>query len=255
MKGQPVEEEWMILAEGMAMKLFGHVSSLLSLYQGTKLQIASDQFLDFVDHASINVLTRAAFETSLAFHFIFCEPTDADERDFRFMCWDYAGFLERQGFPTNTDEGRELKASEAKALDELDTKIQAHPRFAYFTDKLQKKILEGEWRPGRSWTSIAVSAGYSKEYFKSTYSYLCGYAHTGRLSVLQITQARTRDTQHSLADVCIGYGCIIMSNFLFGYASLFQNADQAFRSHRLAYQTAQMWREIGQDISNGSNGG
>jgi hypothetical protein len=238
----------MLLAEGMAMKLFGHLSSLVSLYGGTKLQIDTNEILDFVDNGSINVLIRAAFETSLAFHFIFCGASDSDERDFRFMCWDYAGFYERQGFRVISDAGRELKATEAKMLEELKTKIQGHRCFGLFKPKQQRRILEGEWRLGHSWTTIAVNAGYSEQYFKSTYSYLCGYAHTGRLSVLQIAQARTKDSQRSLAEVCIGYGCVVVANFLFGYASLFPKAAEALQSHSLAYQTALIWREISQQL-------
>lgn len=255
LKGQVVEKEWMIYVNGVGIKLFRHVSSLYSLYQGTKLQFGPNQFLDFVDYGSINVLTRAAFETALAFHFIFCEPADIEEREFRFMCWDYAGFLERQGFPTISDEGREVKVTEAKAMGKVKLEIQAHSSFERYTKKQQKKILDGEWRLGQSWTSIAVAAGYSEKYFKSIYSLLCGYAHTGRLSVLQIQQAKTKVIQKELADVCIGYSCIIMSNFLFGYSSLFPIADRTFRSNLPAFNVAQMWRNIGQEISVKNNGG
>ena len=245
MKGQPADNR-MILAEGMAMKLFGHVSSLVSLYGGTKLQIDNSEVLEFVDNGSINILVRAAFETSLAFHFIFCESSDSDERDFRFMCWDYAGFKERQGFRVMSDAGRELKANESKMLEEVKTKIQGHRCFGLFTSKQQRRILEGEWRLGRSWTTIAVNAGYSEGYFKSTYSYLCGYSHTGRLSVLQIAQATARNDQKRLAEACVGYSCVVIANFLFGYASLFPKAAEALQSNLLAFHTAQIWIEISQ---------
>jgi hypothetical protein len=254
LRGEQLFEEWMEFAEGISMKLFGHVSSLYLLYQGNRVRLNEKMYIDFIDHSSINVLTRAAFETALAFHFIFCDSNDIEERHFRFLCWDLAGFLERQGLHTISEEGRTLKAREAKMLEGVKNKIIAHHSFKKYTKKQQLGILKGNWRLWHSWSDIAVKAGYSKEYFESIYSYLCGYAHTGRLSVLQIQQAISRDVQKQLAKVCLDYGLIIISNFLFGYATLFPKVKEAFESDQTEFNIAKMWREIGQQISyNGSD--
>jgi len=249
LKGEQLTEERMIFAEGISMKLFGHISSLYLLYQGTKIKLSENSYGDFIDHGSINVLTRAAFETSLTFHFIFCDTNDVEEQRFRFLCWDLAGFLERQELKTISDEGRVLKTQETKMLEEVKSKIVAHPSFNKYTKKQQVRILEGNWRLWHSWTDIAVKAGYSKDYFESIYSYLCGYAHTSRLSVLQIQQAISRDVQKQLAGVCLDYGLIIISNFLFGYATLFPKAKESFESDQTAFNIAETWRQIGQQIS------
>jgi hypothetical protein len=252
LRGEQISDGWMAFAEGMSMKLFGHVSSLYLLYQGTKIPLERNSNIDFIDHGSINVLTRAAFETALAFHFIFCDSNDIEERRFRFLCWDLAGFLERQELHTISEEGRVLKEREAKMLEEVKKEITEHPSFKKYSNKQKARILEGNWRFWHSWTDIAVKAGYSKEYFESIYSYLCGYAHTGRLSVLQIQQAISKKDQKMLAKVCLDYGLIIISNFLFGYSSLFPKVKVVFESDQTAYDIARIWREIGQQISNES---
>lgn len=255
LKGQPVgEQDWMIFVEGVSKKLFAHTSSAFVLYQGTELRYDDERILDFIDHSSITVLTRAAIETLLAFHFIFCDAPTIEERRFRFWCWDLAGFLERQGFPIISDEGMQLLEDEAEMLENVKSKVLGHPIFQRMTKKQQENVLDGQWRLGYSWSALAEKAGFDREYFASIYSRLCGYAHTSRLSVLQIQQANAKDIQRNMAEVSLGYCLITMGNFLFGYASLFPIANEAFKADVQAYNTALIWREIGQNIHKGNNG-
>ena len=248
--GKPLgNEPWFKYAEGVSMKLLAHTSAAYVLYQGTRLKYDDRSMLNFVDYSSITVLTRAALETFLAFYFIFCDAPTVDEKRFRFWCWDFAGFIDRQGFPIFSDEGVQLLEVEAAMLSEAKLKIESHQIFRAMTVKQQKKIIEeGQWRLGLSWSAIAVRAGFERNYFKGIYSHFCGYAHTNRLSIAQIQQATNPSIQRELAEASLGFCMVTMANFLFAYASLFPLADQAFKGDSKAYETALVWREISQNI-------
>lgn len=256
MGGQPVgDEPSMVHIEGISMKLIFHASAAYSLYRGTTLRYDEKTFLQFTDFSSIAVLTRSALETFLAFHFVYCDPATADERRFRFLCWHYGGYLDRQELPVISDEGAKLLQNEAAQMEDVKKEILAHPIFNTLSKKQQDKILDGQWRMGFSWPALAEKAGFNKEYFTGIYSHLCGYAHTSRLSINQVQQAKDRAIQQDSAEACLSYCLITMANFLFSFASLFPVADRAFKEDQSAYDLALEWREVGRNIHKGNDGG
>ncbi len=169
------------------------------------------------------------------------------------MCWDYAGFLERQGFPASSDENISLKQKEAMELDKLKQQIVSSSLFQTFKKDLQNKILTRDdgWRLNNSWIQIAENAGFNKNYFGFIYSFLCGHSHTGRLSVLQVIEAKNIDVQRELAESNIGICCVLISNILFWYSALFQDAETIFKSVEFSFQKAKSWQEIGRGMREG----
>jgi hypothetical protein len=111
-KGVPAGPDDRVLdAEGLALKFFGHACSAIYLYTGTTVpEIMASLF----DVGSINVLGRAALETFLVFHYVFVDPSSDQERDLRYLSWLLAGLLERQEFPVQSLEGKELLSAEKK---------------------------------------------------------------------------------------------------------------------------------------------
>ena len=87
----------------------------------------------------------------------------------------------------------------------------------------QKKLLKGEWRL-RSLTGIGRSAGLHDVYAKAFYSYLCGYAHAGNLSVLQMRQADTAEFQRSLCASSMNLVLIAMARMVQSYCAVFPKA-------------------------------
>src|SRR3972149_10962802 len=89
-------------AEGLATKFFFHAASVLYLSRRTNIPDFPSAPLKFLDPASIDVLARAAFETFLAFHYVFVAPISSEEKDYRYWAWRAAGLAERQNITVPT---------------------------------------------------------------------------------------------------------------------------------------------------------
>lgn len=58
----------------LAIKLFRHLASIKLLATGNNLELLHKNDINFIDNSSVKVLTRAALETFLAFHFLYSSP-------------------------------------------------------------------------------------------------------------------------------------------------------------------------------------
>ena len=116
------ERERLIHAHNLANKFLFHALTILHLTHGTVLDLPSFDKHIHPDSASIEVLTRAAMEAFLIFHFVFYAPKAKEERDFRYWSYRAAGLAERQNIPEATDEHRQTKKEDKKVIDELQIK-------------------------------------------------------------------------------------------------------------------------------------
>ncbi|MFC2000375.1 hypothetical protein ACFLXE_06435 [Chloroflexota bacterium] len=85
-------------SKGLVTKFIYHALSLLYLSRNTFIFDFPSKPIKFMDHESMAVLARSAYETYLLFHYIFTSPKDEDERDFRYFLWVAAGYAERHSY-------------------------------------------------------------------------------------------------------------------------------------------------------------
>jgi len=229
-------------AEGLALKFFSHACSAIYLYRRTTIP---EIMTSFFDVGSINVLGRAALETFLVFHYVFVEPSSDQERDFRYLSWLLAGLIERQQFPVQSLEGKKQLLDEKKLITSLQEKLINHAQSLRLSRRQQKKIMEkGEWRI-HSWKDIGLSAGLDETHAKDFYYYLCGFAHTGNLSVLQIRQARTGKSQKELCAATITVIMIALANMIKSYCKIFPNSQSVFTKETEAASLVDIWVTVG----------
>lgn len=242
-KGTPAGKDDRILdAEGLGIKFLYHAASAFYLQKSTNLP---EFKASFFDPASINVLGRAALETFLIFYYVFIEPKCEQQQDFRYNCWSYAGFLERQKFPVHSPQGKKKLSEEKAIVASLKARITSNRVFNKLTNRQQKNLLQrGEWRLS-SWTKIALSAGLSEVHAKEFYHFLCGYAHAGNLSILQIRQARDAESQKTLCAATIGLIIIAMANMIKYYCSLFPRSNEEFLRSKEDVAFVDDWIQIG----------
>lgn len=256
-------------AEGLCMKFIGHVSSALYLFGSTTLPSVkvTNRGISFFDPGSINVLGRAALESFLVFHYVFIEPQSDDEKDFRYYSWVYASLLERQKFPSRSEEGKRQLTDEKKIIDALKEKIKNSSFLKQFDkkekEKLFKKIDKGDkevwrlqwqrenkqWQP-QSWTNISMSAGLSKILAKQFYGYLCAYAHSGCQSVQQIGNALTADTQKAMCVATMKLVMIAMANMIKVHCQLFVKSEDVIQQDDIAKKLVGQWVHIGTFLQN-----
>ena len=242
-KGIPVDADERVLdAQGLAMKCLFHASSCLSLYGGTVLTSADTRVLDT---PSMNVLARAAVESSLTFHHLFVAPRDPSLREFRHLSWLLGDLLERQAFRATTPEHKQQLADEAGQIQALQARLRANPELGKLSVKQQGQLLtKNKWRwPG--WTDIALDAGMSVLHADQLYRYLCSFAHSGSLSVLQLRQPKTTNDKRALGEGALQTVNVALAFMIRGYSTVFTGAATAVATDSVLSSAVDLWYGLG----------
>lgn len=234
-------EAWLNDAQTLAVKLFQHLFTVQRLATPVVLDGDAIPPIRIVDHASAKVLSRAAFETYLVFFYLYGGP-DRALAEFRHKTWCLGGLADRQKFHALTEHSREIKANEQRQIEQLRSEIQASAYIHAYGDKQRKKLLEGDWRIGKSWADLGKSAGFHQKYFAQVYGYLCGYSHSSYLSALQVGQARSIDDQRMLIQGSLGVGVVLMAHFAFSYSRVFSGANAVLSTDPVAKGVAEKWQ-------------
>lgn len=255
-KGTPLDSESRFLADTqpLAAKFLLHCGTIFYLMKGTRLPKLLDRELSYLDNHSIIVLVRAVHELHLAFNFIYVAPKTMDEKSFRHRVWQLGAFLDRQKFPATEQENIEKLNSEKQVVDELTSAIQSSPVFRTLSSAQQEKALKGEWRLGYAWVDLAEFADLDKEQFRSTYRYLCSYAHTGHLSIFQMQQAADFSEIARQTEVWIDATMGTLSHFIYDYIKVYPQAAQLFKQYSEAEKLAYINDGLGRK-SIDANGG
>lgn len=103
-KGLSVSDgESLLDAYGLAFKFFCHALTVFYLSRGTNQELPSRKW-HYVDFASIDVITRAALEAFLVFHYVFYASATAEEKDYRYLAYRAEGIDDKQSIFTFTEE-------------------------------------------------------------------------------------------------------------------------------------------------------
>lgn len=235
------ENAWLNDAQVLANKLFRHLVSMRALAAGATIEISGDRTAFFIDHASVKVVARAALETYLVLFYLY-GSTDQSLSKFRHKTWKLGGLSDRQKFHASTQEDNEILTREKMQIESLRIEIERDPQIAPYTDKQRNKLLNGEWRIGKSWADLGAQAGFHEKYFDNIYGYLCGYSHSSYLSALQVGQAKSIEDQQKLTQSILGIGVVLMAHFAFSYANAFSNAESVLSGDQTVKGVANKWR-------------
>jgi hypothetical protein len=246
-QNKPTEIEGVYYAEGLGQKIIHHCLSVRHLFKGYQLVTDAHVYGATVDFASIAILVRAALETYLTLHHVFVASKDPEELRFRFLCWHLGGYLDRADFEPQNQAQISLKESEAQAIAELRANIQLCPSFLALNSKLQKLVLKGNWRIDKVWADLAAEAGFQEAFFRQQYKFLCGYAHSSRLSIIQIQQRGDVAQQKALAKASVGVAMVVLAKFMFDYINLIPALREAQHEFE-AYPMIFIWKSIGEGL-------
>ncbi|WP_367395160.1 DUF5677 domain-containing protein [Cupriavidus sp. Agwp_2] len=236
----PTSQFWMNDAQVLARKFCNHLASLRLIAQPIEIDIAGYGFDRHIDHSSVMILARAALETYLTFAYIYGSK-DAHVRQFRHLIWRRAGLLDRQEYPARESEHQQKLADEKATIDQLQIEIEAHGVWQQYSDSVRKRVLKGEWRAGQSWVEVGVAAGFHPVYIRNVYSFLCGYAHSSWLSILQIRDAKALNIQEAMAARFVSAALVFMSFFAQSYVGLFPQAAAVLTNSPEAANLAKKW--------------
>jgi hypothetical protein len=237
------DTRWLYETEILAAKLFNHLGTIRYLWHGTSLPVINSQPRNYVDHSSLSVLVRAAFETYLSFYYIYCDTVASnDEKQLRYRLWKLQALLDRQKFTCVTSRSSTVREQDVSIIAMLLAEIEGNSAFSSLPLKQQKLARKGEWRLGKSWADLAEIAGLDKKIFRDIYSYLCSYAHSGGLSALQIGQAVKSKDQMNLAGPSLHYGLMLMGHFIKSYTTIFPDTQSQLENNPELAKLSEKWQ-------------
>lgn len=243
--GRKVTDEtaWLHDAENSAVKLFNHLGTIRHLQHGTNLPIIDGRPRQYVDHSSISILARAAFETYLCYYYIYGDlRCDTTTKKLRHDIWSLGGLLDRQNATSvTTSQGISVLEQDRKVIARLLSDIKSNPAFDALTPKQKAKAENGKWRLDNSWVNLAEIAGFDTHLFRDMYSYLCSYAHSGGLSLLQVGQAVSINDQQYLSGLALQCAMILMSDFVLSYTLLFPDTRIHLEANAEMVQMVRRW--------------
>jgi len=235
----------LMYAEGLGRKILHHTLSVKYLCGGFALTAKGNSYEPQVDFSSVCILARAALETYLTFNHVYVQPTNLAEHQFRFDCWDYAGYVERQRFTTRTTETQVKQQQEAVLSQALKADIEKSPIYQILDRAQQREVSKGNWRGQNSWSTLAVNAGFNKSFFDDQYKFLCGHAHASRLSVIQIQQVTDIKGQKDMAMASAGTLMCVLAKYLYDYIRLIPELDALIDKKSREYYLVDVWRRVG----------
>jgi len=248
--GQKITEEnrWLYESEALGAKLFNHLATIRHLWSGTRLPVIDGRPRQFVDHSSISILVRAAFETYLTYYYIYGDSkSDIGTRKLRHDLWKLGGLLDRQRYTCVSQEKAGILSREKELIEDILTNVDANPIYRSLGIGEQKCARKGKWRLQYTWVDLAEITGFDRQVFADVYSYLCSYAHSSGLSALQIGQAIGPQDQYQLALHSKYYGSMLMGHFILSFTDLVPDAriqlDIYPDAAQLARRRALTWKE------------
>jgi hypothetical protein len=202
--------------------------------------------LRIFDLATLNVIARAIIENFLVFYYVFVEPQNKEEEDFRYMIYCISGLIERQNYPIESPQGKIILANEKKLIDSVVSKLEKNNYFIQLKKEDKYKLLEwGEWR-FKSWSHIALSAGLNESNSKAFYKFLCGYSHSGSLSLQQIHQTASKEEKIKLFNGTLSLIKIAIANMILSYCNYFPKALAFYLENIELKQLVKLWVDVGQ---------
>lgn len=259
----PNERDRLTYAHNLANRFFQYALTMLHLCDDKNVEnVPSFGNIKVGDPASIDVLTRAAMEAFLVFHYVFYSPSTADEKDYRYWTYTAGGLAERQNLPEAVFEHVEQKAEEKKRFEELCAKLRSNAVYQNLTPRLKARFVEGKeldlWRrqPDTnrrlSWRDIGIDAGLSEMLSSHMYRHLSGHAHSGSLSVIQTQQAVVRNEAEYLITPSINTLKVLAANMIHEYTELFSEAQPVLTKSG-ASTFVHTWIRIGQQLDENLN--
>jgi hypothetical protein len=250
-KNVPVTEEngWKANGQLLLVKTWCHFRSVATLGQFQVNRDSAKKDHVYVDHSSIAVLSRAAYETYVLFHFIFMEK-DPDVRNFRHQVWRFSGLTSRLKLnrPKALPEHyvKQIEAEEQQAS-KLKTAILSNPLFSQLEDGTKRNVKKGDGvRLGEALIDLAVKAGLPRLYAADMYTHFCNYSHASSVSVFQIRDSLIDGNSSVMARGTIGFCCILITQIILAYGEFFEEIAEAISSDVELSDLLKLWEGIGE---------
>lgn len=163
-------------------------------------------------------LCRNFVEAYLLLCYLVHEPTDAAQREFQQLLWDYHREMERHKMlRLGVPDSRHL-ADVAKTVAALRAKLESTVAFRSLSAKRQSNLLKGEDFKLDGPIDLCGKAGVSEAYYRSNYKYCSAYTHSAPFALSQLRDfeagtAGAEQLMKTLVGIMCGYSALAIRDF------------------------------------------
>jgi len=230
LKGREAPDQRLVDSQPLAGKVVCHAFSILYLFRGTRLDDVPPAPVDFIDHASMHVLTRALLESVWAFHHVFVDPKTEDDFTFRYSSWTIAGLIQRQEYPALTRSARRQLEDEKQVIDGHRRALEGTKAFAELSARQKERALDGGlWRPPS--LRATATAFLGNRFGATVYSWLSSYQHGDALSAIQIREATAQQDRRQMAESLLVLVAVSLSQMIRAYVRLWPELESVTSRH------------------------
>lgn len=247
-EGEKPEEDYMVYAHGLAIKILRHCIEIHSLFLGSEVTFDNKTIYNFIDISSINVLTRVVLEAFSALYYVFCDSKVKDDIELRFHIWQLGGYIERQGYNSEMEESKIILENEAIEIEKIKEKIITNNSFIKLSIPIQNKAKSGDWKLGMKIPELVEKAGFNKIYVGKTYSFLCSSSHNSWSSVMQVYKANNVELQKDISHPILQFSLMLLANTIYCYSDYISKANEVFKKNKYRYDCTIAWKNFGLSI-------
>lgn len=107
--------------------------------------------------------------------------------------------------------------------------------------------MNGKWQ-SKQWNQMATSAGFSLSFFRQNYMFLSSYAHSNRLSVIQIQQIKKKEEQQKIACAFIGIILPVIAKYAYDYLQVMPDLNTKIDLSLPEFSVIRTYKYIGENI-------
>ncbi|MCC7681067.1 DUF5677 domain-containing protein [Janthinobacterium sp. FW305-128] len=244
------ENGWKNHGQLMVIKAYCHLQSIALLAESTAGEKSSQ--ISHIDHGSIAVIARAAYETFVLFNFIFLEE-DPELRQFRHQVWRLSGLMSRMklnrvpGLPSERLEQIKIETNEIARLQPI---IEGSRYFTMLSKQAKKNVRQGDGvRLGAALIDLAEQAGLPRKYVADMYTHFCNSSHANAISAFQLSETLKDGTSPIVARGMIGFCCILLTQMIFAYAKFFDEVQDYVVTDTELVDLLTVWATLGEAFS------
>lgn len=213
-------KEHAFVAQGYAKKLWLHSTTLMLIIDGARVQMDNNEFIVY-DSLGARIIARSCLENLSAFRFVFFQDPNLVELRYRAVV--LSGLLARQSVSTSNTQNHNKLVDEKKQIKSIRKEIRSLKEFKQLTEKLQEKVLQGEWKvdpkigtkKGLTIKQLLETFALSDENFSRLYSMLSDSVHSSGLSIFQANYSNFTGAEGSdMVKHSTGLTCVCLSKFI-----------------------------------------
>lgn len=240
-------ENWKQHLEILLLKYSFHSSTLISLINGTTVTDFENNERIFPDIPSIRIILRSIIENYLIIKYLFFDPKNNDEGEFRFYLYEWSGLISRQRLNIDAEEYKSKSETEKLTIDTLEILIRENLYFQTLAQKVQKDILGKKHAKEFSWERLLENSDIKSDFLTPMWKLFSNTAHSELLGAIQFKgyiKSTTDDLENEIS-LNLFSATLINASLITNIRENYTNTDKIFENLTSEFRTKlAMWTNL-----------